>query len=128
MKAKAAQIYSSITLVIFMFFGSSARQAFFDLTKSQHREWNAEGIPDEDGEGGGPDTNQDEIKALLKAIEEAKAAGADIVIGLGGGSSLDTAKVVAALAVDGAQPLADIYGIGLLDRKGLRLRGQAGGW
>jgi Ran GTPase-activating protein (RanGAP) involved in mRNA processing and transport len=41
-----------------LFFGSSARQAFFDLTKSQHREWNAEGIPDEDGEGGGPDSGR----------------------------------------------------------------------
>ncbi len=56
---------------------------------------------------------------VLQAIEAAKSAGADIVIGLGGGSSLDTAKVVAALAVEGAQPLADIYGIGLLERKGL---------
>jgi alcohol dehydrogenase len=56
---------------------------------------------------------------VLQAIEAAKAAKADIVIGLGGGSSLDTAKVVAALAAEGAQPLADIYGIGLLERKGL---------
>ncbi len=56
---------------------------------------------------------------VLQAIAAAQAAKVDIVIGLGGGSSLDTAKVVAALAVDGAQPLSEIYGVGALDRKGL---------
>lgn len=58
-------------------------------------------------------------KIVLQAIEAAKSSGVDIVIGLGGGSSLDTAKVVAALAVDGAQPLSEIYGVGALQRKGL---------
>ncbi len=56
---------------------------------------------------------------VLQAIEAAKNAGVDIVIGLGGGSSLDTAKVVAALAVAAAQPLKEIYGVGALERKGL---------
>ena len=56
---------------------------------------------------------------VLQAIEMARSASVDIVIGLGGGSSLDTAKVVAALAVDGAQPLSEIYGVGALQRKGL---------
>ncbi|MEH6757167.1 MAG: iron-containing alcohol dehydrogenase [Parasphingorhabdus sp.] len=56
---------------------------------------------------------------IQQAIAVAKAARVDIIIGLGGGSSLDTAKVVAALAVDGAQPLSEIYGVGQLARKGL---------
>jgi alcohol dehydrogenase class IV len=43
------------------------------------------------------------------AVDAARAAGADGVIGLGGGSSLDTAKLVALLAAS-PQPLADIYG------------------
>ncbi|WP_243457312.1 iron-containing alcohol dehydrogenase [Parasphingorhabdus cellanae] len=54
-----------------------------------------------------------------QAIDMAKTAEADIVIGLGGGSSLDTAKVVAALAVEGAQSLSEIYGVAQLARKGL---------
>jgi alcohol dehydrogenase class IV len=46
---------------------------------------------------------------VLAAVDAARAAGADCVIGLGGGSSLDTAKLVALLAAS-PQPLADIYG------------------
>lgn len=56
---------------------------------------------------------------VQEAIDIAKAGAVDIVIGLGGGSSLDTAKVVAALAIDSAQPLSEIYGVGQLARKGL---------
>ncbi|MCC2638895.1 MAG: Iron-containing alcohol dehydrogenase [Moraxellaceae bacterium] len=49
---------------------------------------------------------------VLATVAAARAAGAELVIGLGGGSSLDTAKLVALLAAT-PQPLADIYGIGL---------------
>ncbi len=50
--------------------------------------------------------------SVLAAVAAARAAGADGVVGLGGGSSLDTAKLVALLAGTD-QALPDIYGIGL---------------
>lgn len=56
--------------------------------------------------------------AILDAVERAKSAGADGVIGIGGGSSLDTAKLVA-LLVKTPQDLSGIYGVGLA--KGPRL-------
>ena len=48
---------------------------------------------------------------LNQCVDEARTAQVDIVIGLGGGSSLDIAKLVAVL-VKSDQPLSDMYGIG----------------
>ena len=48
---------------------------------------------------------------LAQCVDEAKTAGVDIVIGLGGGSSLDVAKLVAIL-VRSPQALASMAGIG----------------
>lgn len=50
--------------------------------------------------------------SVQAAVDAARAAGADGVLGFGGGSSLDSAKLVA-LLVRTPQPLPQIYGIGL---------------
>ena len=49
---------------------------------------------------------------VLAATEQARAIGADLIVGFGGGSSMDTAKLVAYLAhPEQRQGLSDIYGV-----------------
>ena len=48
---------------------------------------------------------------VLQAADNARSHGTDIVIGFGGGSSMDVAKLIAILAA-GDQPLSSMYGIG----------------
>jgi alcohol dehydrogenase len=57
---------------------------------------------------------------VLSAVAQAKALDAELVVGFGGGSSMDVAKLVALLAhPECMQSLADIYGVG--NAKGRRL-------
>ncbi len=57
---------------------------------------------------------------VMAAVEQGRAMHADLVVGFGGGSSMDVAKLVAFLAHPGCQQqLADIYGVG--NAKGQRL-------
>ena len=63
----------------------------------------------------------DPPEAVVQAcVEDARGFGAGIVIGLGGGSSLDVAKLCAVMAASD-QPLADMYGIGKVQGERLPL-------
>jgi alcohol dehydrogenase len=48
---------------------------------------------------------------VLAAASQARLTGSEIILGLGGGSSMDVAKLIAAL-LGSDQPLADMYGVG----------------
>jgi alcohol dehydrogenase len=48
---------------------------------------------------------------VLEATSRARLAGAEIVLGLGGGSSMDVAKLIAVLAPQQQQALGEMYGV-----------------
>jgi alcohol dehydrogenase class IV len=45
-------------------------------------------------------------RLICEAVDELKSSGADVVVGIGGGSALDTAKAVGALATNPGSPLS----------------------
>jgi alcohol dehydrogenase len=60
------------------------------------------------------------VSGFNAMLEQARQFRPDAVIGLGGGSALDVAKLVAAL-LDGRQKIGEVFGIGLLKGRGALL-------
>lgn len=54
-----------------------------------------------------------EIELFEAVLAAARGCSPDVIVGFGGGSSIDVAKLVAAL-LDGAQNVREVFGIGLL--------------
>ncbi|MBR5849768.1 MAG: iron-containing alcohol dehydrogenase [Alistipes sp.] len=63
-------------------------------------------------------TAEPALDEVLEIIEEAQAFGVDSVAGIGGGSVLDAAKIVACFAYS-EQQVAECFGIGLIQERGL---------
>ncbi|WP_244898098.1 iron-containing alcohol dehydrogenase [Niastella yeongjuensis] len=64
--------------------------------------------------------NEPSFAEVQQLLQEVKGFNPDVVIGIGGGSVLDVAKVIAAL-LDNEQGLKDIVGIGFLKRRPKKL-------
>jgi len=62
-----------------------------------------------------PDPDKENVYECVDAV---KSTGADVLVGVGGGSSLDVAKVAAVLSVNEGE-LSDYVGIGKVPRRGL---------
>lgn len=60
------------------------------------------------------------VSSVEAALQAAKDGAAEVIIGLGGGSSLDVAKIVAALMTNPG-PLPSYFGMGQIPRPGLPL-------
>jgi len=63
-------------------------------------------------------TAEPALDEVVEIIDEARAFGVDSVAGIGGGSVLDAAKIVACFAPS-SQQVADCFGTGLIKQRGL---------
>jgi alcohol dehydrogenase class IV len=61
-------------------------------------------------------TAEPTVETFRQAISAARDSRADAVCGLGGGSAMDVAKLIAAL-IDGKQEITDVFGIGKLNER-----------
>ena len=90
------------------------RRAFVICDVHVARDWLLEGLH---GLGLSTETwlveKEPAVADVLRALEALKAASSDLVIGLGGGSTLDTGKAVAALAANPGDPLDYLEVVGL---------------
>ena len=69
-----------------------------------------------------PVTKEPDLEGILAAVRRAVEGKSEVIVGLGGGSAMDTAKAAAALAVNPGDPLdyLEVVGKGLpLERPGL---------
>jgi alcohol dehydrogenase class IV len=60
------------------------------------------------------------VDDLARGLSAARDAQADVIVGLGGGSAMDVAKLIAAL-LDGRQQIGEVFGIGKLAGRATKL-------
>jgi alcohol dehydrogenase len=58
------------------------------------------------------------IRSMTDGAEKVRSEGCDLIIGIGGGSSLDVAKAISVLATN-EQSIQDMLGIGLVKKRGV---------
>lgn len=58
------------------------------------------------------------LETITECLEQARKTGCDLIIGLGGGSSMDVAKVISVLLTN-EKPLNELIGVNLVEKRGI---------
>lgn len=58
------------------------------------------------------------METIRECLEQAREAECNLIIGLGGGSAMDVAKVISVLLTNG-KPLSDLIGVNLVEKRGV---------